>query len=63
VLTDLPIGAWTVAMVFDALDLVLGRRELARAADASIAIGLVGCNRAGGRSRSGCNRDDGLVRC
>lgn len=42
VLTDLPIGAWTVAMVFDALDLVLGRRELARAADASIAIGLVG---------------------
>lgn len=42
VLTDLPVGAWTVAMVFDALDLALGRREFARAADTSIAIGLVG---------------------
>ncbi len=36
VLTDLPIGAWTVAMVFDALDLLLSRHEFAVAADASI---------------------------
>ena len=42
VLTDLPIGAWTVAIAFDGLDMMLGRGELARAADASIAIGLVG---------------------
>jgi nitrite reductase/ring-hydroxylating ferredoxin subunit/uncharacterized membrane protein len=42
VLTDFPIGAWTVAMVFDALDLVLNRREFAVAADASIAIGIAG---------------------
>jgi nitrite reductase/ring-hydroxylating ferredoxin subunit/uncharacterized membrane protein len=42
VLTDLPIGAWTVAMAFDALDLVLNRREFAVAADASIAIGIAG---------------------
>jgi nitrite reductase/ring-hydroxylating ferredoxin subunit/uncharacterized membrane protein len=42
VLTDLPIGAWTVAMVFDALDLVLSHREFAVAADASIAIGIAG---------------------
>jgi hypothetical protein len=42
VLTDLPVGAWTVAMVFDLLDLVLDRREFASAADASIGIGLVG---------------------
>lgn len=42
VLTDVPVGAWTVAMVFDALDVLLDRREFARAADASIAIGLAG---------------------
>ena len=42
VLTDLPLGAWTVAMVFDLLDLVVDRREFALAADASIGIGLVG---------------------
>jgi nitrite reductase/ring-hydroxylating ferredoxin subunit/uncharacterized membrane protein len=42
VLTDLPVGAWTVAMVFDALDLALDRREFAWAAETSIAIGLIG---------------------
>ena len=42
VLTDLPIGAWTAAMVFDLLDLMLGRHEFASAADASIGIGLAG---------------------
>jgi uncharacterized membrane protein len=42
VLTDVPIGAWTIAIVFDALDLVSNRREFAVAADTSIAIGLVG---------------------
>src|ERR1039457_4176317 len=42
VLTDVPIGVWTVAMVFDALDLIRSRREFELAADASIAIGLAG---------------------
>jgi nitrite reductase/ring-hydroxylating ferredoxin subunit/uncharacterized membrane protein len=42
VLTDVPIGAWTAAMVFDALSLSRSGREFARAADASIAIGLAG---------------------
>src|ERR1035438_3657101 len=42
VLKDLPIGAWTVAILFDGLDLTLDRREFALAADTSIAIGLVG---------------------
>ncbi len=42
VLTDVPIGAWTVAMVCDALELASGRREFALAADTSIAIGLAG---------------------
>src|SRR5450755_3578869 len=42
VLTDVPVGAWTVAMVFDALDVVFHRREFARACETSIGIGLVG---------------------
>ena len=41
-LTDLPVGAWTAAMVFDLLDLILDRPDLASAADASIGIGLAG---------------------
>jgi hypothetical protein len=31
VLTDLPVGAWTAAMVFDLVDLILDRREFASA--------------------------------
>ena len=42
VLKDVPTGAWTVALVFDVLDLVLDRSEFAVSADASIAIGVVG---------------------
>jgi nitrite reductase/ring-hydroxylating ferredoxin subunit/uncharacterized membrane protein len=42
VLTDVPIGAWTVAMVFDALDMINSRYEFALAADTSVAIGLAG---------------------
>jgi nitrite reductase/ring-hydroxylating ferredoxin subunit/uncharacterized membrane protein len=42
VLTDIPVGAWTVAMTFDGLDMALDRREFAVAADTSIAIGLLG---------------------
>src|SRR5690348_6473527 len=55
VLTDVPIGAWTAAMIFDALSLSRSGREFARAADASIAIGLAGaaCALAGGVGRKG----------
>src|SRR5256885_15002335 len=42
VLTDVPIGAWTMAIIFDALDSVRDRHEFSRAADTSVAIGLVG---------------------
>src|ERR1041385_3422579 len=41
-LTDVPVGAWTAAMVFDALEMINGRFEFALAADTSIAIGLAG---------------------
>jgi nitrite reductase/ring-hydroxylating ferredoxin subunit/uncharacterized membrane protein len=42
ILTDIPIGAWTVALVFDGLDSVAERREFAAVADASLAVGLAG---------------------
>ena len=42
VLTDVPIGAWTVALACDALEMASGRREFALAADTSIAVGLAG---------------------
>src|SRR4051812_47077886 len=42
VLTDVPIGAWTVALTLDAVEAVTGREEAGRGADAAIAIGLVG---------------------
>jgi nitrite reductase/ring-hydroxylating ferredoxin subunit/uncharacterized membrane protein len=46
VLTDLPIGAWTAAMFFDFLDLIVDRHEFALAADASIGVGLAGAGAA-----------------
>jgi len=42
VLTDIPIGAWTATMIFDAASLVGFGRKAAWAADTSIAIGLAG---------------------
>jgi nitrite reductase/ring-hydroxylating ferredoxin subunit/uncharacterized membrane protein len=41
-LTDVPIGAWTATMVFDALEMINSRHEFAVAADTSVAIGLAG---------------------
>jgi uncharacterized membrane protein len=42
VLTDVPVGAWTVAMVFDAMDLIYDRKRFAQGCEISIAIGLLG---------------------
>lgn len=42
VLTDVPIGSWTAAIVFDGLDLVSGRTAMRNAADASLAVGVAG---------------------
>jgi nitrite reductase/ring-hydroxylating ferredoxin subunit/uncharacterized membrane protein len=50
VLTDVPVGAWTVAMAFDALDRVFNRREFQRACETSIGIGLLA---AGGAAVTG----------
>ena len=42
VLTDIPLGAWTVTLLLDALADRRGRSDVARAADASLALGLAG---------------------
>ncbi|HWQ52408.1 MAG TPA: DUF2231 domain-containing protein [Bryobacteraceae bacterium] len=41
-LTDVPIGAWTAAMVFDVIDAVSDRREFGIAADSALVLGIVG---------------------
>lgn len=42
ILTDVPIGAWTTAIVFDALDSMDRRPAYRVAADAAVTLGLVG---------------------
>jgi nitrite reductase/ring-hydroxylating ferredoxin subunit/uncharacterized membrane protein len=42
VLTDVPIGSWTAAIVFDGLDLVSGKKAMRNAADASLVVGVAG---------------------
>lgn len=42
VLTDIPVGAWTCAMVLDALESISGRKELGAGADAAVGLGLLG---------------------
>jgi uncharacterized membrane protein len=41
-LTDVPLGAWTVALAFDVMAGHTGRKEYARAAETAVAIGLAG---------------------
>jgi len=41
-LTDVPIGAWTVTIMCDALDSIRNKHEFSLAADTSLAIGLLG---------------------
>jgi nitrite reductase/ring-hydroxylating ferredoxin subunit/uncharacterized membrane protein len=41
-LTDVPVGSWTAAAVFDGLDAATDSRTMRNAADASIAVGVVG---------------------
>jgi nitrite reductase/ring-hydroxylating ferredoxin subunit/uncharacterized membrane protein len=42
VMTDIPLGAWTATLLLDALADRRGRSGFARAADASLALGLAG---------------------
>jgi nitrite reductase/ring-hydroxylating ferredoxin subunit/uncharacterized membrane protein len=42
VLTDVPLGSWTAALVLDALDEISGQDGFGHGADAAVAVGLVG---------------------
>lgn len=42
ILTDVPIGAWTTALVFDALQWASGRDDFATAADTAVMVGVAG---------------------
>ncbi|HEX6439782.1 MAG TPA: Rieske 2Fe-2S domain-containing protein [Candidatus Binatia bacterium] len=46
VLTDVPIGSWTAAAVFDLLEQTSGSPAMGRKADAAIAFGLIGATAA-----------------
>jgi nitrite reductase/ring-hydroxylating ferredoxin subunit/uncharacterized membrane protein len=41
-LTDLPIGCWTAALIFDGLDVATGREPMRHAVDASVVLGTLG---------------------
>jgi nitrite reductase/ring-hydroxylating ferredoxin subunit len=40
--TDIPTGAWTVALALDGVEVLAGRSEFIPGADAAVAIGVVG---------------------
>ena len=42
VLTDIPLGAWTTALVLDGLEVATGRTEFGRSAKTAITVGLIG---------------------
>ncbi len=41
-LTDVPMGAWSAAIVFDGLDVATGARSMRDAADATLVVGIAG---------------------
>src|SRR5690349_3533459 len=41
-ITDVPIGAWTAATVFDVFEVSTGDQHLASASDFAVGIGLLG---------------------
>jgi nitrite reductase/ring-hydroxylating ferredoxin subunit/uncharacterized membrane protein len=42
VLTDIPIGAWTVTALLDTLEMMTGRQDFTPGADAALGLGVVG---------------------
>ena len=51
-MTDVPIGSWTAAVLFDAIGALGGSKTMDKAADALVILGLVG---AGGAAITGMN--------
>ena len=42
VLTDIPVGAWTAALMIDAVELMSGNESVGDAADLAVGVGLAG---------------------
>ena len=52
VMTDVPVGSWTAAVIFDTIGAVAGNKTMDKAADALVILGLLG---AGGAAITGMN--------
>jgi uncharacterized membrane protein len=52
VMTDVPVGSWTAAVIFDSLAALTGNQGLDKAADALVILGLIS---AGGAAVTGMN--------
>jgi nitrite reductase/ring-hydroxylating ferredoxin subunit/uncharacterized membrane protein len=62
VLTDIPVGAWTAALVLDAMDEMSGREEFGRGADAAVAVGIVGAVASAVTGLTDWHKTDGTAR-
>jgi nitrite reductase/ring-hydroxylating ferredoxin subunit/uncharacterized membrane protein len=62
VLTDIPIGAWTVAMAMDAAELISGNDDLGGAADLAVGVGLAGALAAAVAGAADWSETDGRAR-
>ena len=61
-LTDVPLGAWTTALVFDAAEGCTNNPAYARAADTAVAVGLVGAAGAALTGLTDWSETDGRAR-
>lgn len=61
-LTDVPVGAWTAALVMDAMADVSGRDQFSRGADAAVAVGLAGAVAAAAAGITDWQATDGRAR-
>lgn len=61
-LTDVPLGAWTAALVMDSMEQVTGREEFGVAADTAVAIGLAGAVAAAAAGITDWHKTDGSAR-
>lgn len=61
-LTDVPVGAWTAAVVMDAMEDLSGRPAFGDGADAAIAIGLTGAVAAAAAGLTDWQATDGAAR-
>lgn len=62
VLTDIPVGAWTVALVLDAMDEMSERKEFGRGADAAVTLGIVGAVASAVTGLTDWHKTDGTAR-